>query len=250
MKSPKDILALGREIVRELNLDERGEVLQRWLAHHLAQQIAEAEQEVGAAKAIAEQRAVDLILRLWTHRRALPEPVDPLGGYRDAISVLGRLMPDADPWGRYRRHETYEDLLHEMFATLTRVVLGGILLTQVVRSRPVSSAEAEALEGEETWLRVAFEDWMRFFTAPTSTPKVVVKIVGVDAESDDEELDGEAEEGDTEEDDAPVEQQAAQVETSIHAAIVANLERMQTDLAVLLTRWKASGLVSLETGGD
>ncbi len=108
LKSPKDILALGQAIVRELELDDRGAVLERWLAHHLAELMSEADREVGPTKAAAEQQAVDLILRLWMHRRVLPEPVDPLGGYRDAIAVLGRLMPEADPWARYRRHGSYK----------------------------------------------------------------------------------------------------------------------------------------------
>ena len=71
-------------------------MLERWLAHHVAEVIAEADQAVGPAKAASEARAVDLILQLWVHWRALPEPVDPLGGYREAVGVPDRLVPGAD----------------------------------------------------------------------------------------------------------------------------------------------------------
>ena len=106
-------MALGQVIVRQLETESHGAVLERWLAHHLAEVMAEVDHAVGPEKADAESRAVDLILKLWTHRRALPEPVDPLGGFRKAIEVLGRLAPEADPWRRHHRSGTYEDLLHE-----------------------------------------------------------------------------------------------------------------------------------------
>ena len=121
-------------------------MLDRWIAHHLAEVIADASRAVGPAKASSEAQAVDLVLKLWAHRRALPEPVDPLGGYRTAVEVLGRLAPDANPWRRFRRPDTYDGLLREMFQLLSRVVLAGLLLTQVSRARPVNEEEFKALE--------------------------------------------------------------------------------------------------------
>lgn len=229
------MLGLGQAIVRELELDRRGAVLERWLAHHLAELISEAERAVGPAKAAAEQKAVDLILKLWTHRRALPEPVDPLGGYRNAIAVLSRLVPDADPWGRLHRDEPYEELLHEMFQALSRIVLGGILLTQFTRARSISEAEARALGEEEAFLQAELERWMSFVTAPPQTPKVQIKIVDPNAAEDTEEPNSCPTVDDN---DVTTEQQAAQAEASVHSAICANLERMQTDLTNLLARWK------------
>lgn len=60
--SPKDTLALGSAIVDELRLDTRGELLQRWMAHHLAETIKAAELAVGAKKAKLERDAVSLII--------------------------------------------------------------------------------------------------------------------------------------------------------------------------------------------
>ena len=116
-------MALGQVIVKQLELEDRGAVVDRWLAHHLAEVIAEADRATGTAKAASEAQAVDLILKLWIHRRALPEPVDPLGGCRKAIEVLGRLSPEADPWSRFRQPEGHDGLLHEMFRTLCRIVI-------------------------------------------------------------------------------------------------------------------------------
>ena len=171
------MLALGQAIVQELKLDNRGAVLERWLAHHLAELMTEAGSTIGPAKAAAEQQAVDVILKLWMHRRALPEPVDPLGGYRNVIAVLGRLMPEADPWKRYRRHGAYEDLLHEMFETFTHSVCNGILLTQFTRVRLIDDAESSALEDEELFLKEMLDRWMPFFIPPQQSPKIVIKLV-------------------------------------------------------------------------
>lgn len=70
--SPKDILELGRTIVRQLELEQRENVLPRWMAHHLAELIKVAENSESSAKQYAEDRAVELILKLWTSRRDLP----------------------------------------------------------------------------------------------------------------------------------------------------------------------------------
>lgn len=235
MRSPRDVLALGQAIVRELELNDRGAVLERWLAHHLAELISEADSAVGTAKAAAKQQAVDLILKLWMHRRALPEPVDPLGGYRNAIAVLGRLMPEADPWGHYHQRETNEDILHEMFQTMIRIVVGGVLLTQVTRTRSISEAESKALEDEEVFLHAVLEQWMPFFALQAQRPKVEIKFVDPHAAENAEDH-GDSSEVDL--DDLTPEHQTARVEASAHSAIVANIERMQTDLATLLTRWR------------
>ncbi|QNP48153.1 hypothetical protein [Diaphorobacter aerolatus] len=77
---PKDTLALGLAIAAELRLNTRGELLQRWMAHHLAETIEKAESATGTKKIKLERDAVNLILKLWSHRSALPEPIDPFRG--------------------------------------------------------------------------------------------------------------------------------------------------------------------------
>lgn len=237
MKSPKDVLALGQAIVQELNLGDRGSILERWLAHHLAELMSEIDRTVGPAKIAAEKQAVHIILKLWMHRRALPEPIDPLGGFRNAITVLGFLIPEADPWKRYGRHGSYGDLLHEMFETLSRIVIGGILLTQYAHTRSISEIELKALEDEEIFLQAELERWMRLFKNQPQDPKIEIKINYSDSAEDEKDED-ESETSETKYDDLTPEQQAERFESSAHAAILENLEQMQNDLTSLLTRWR------------
>ena len=250
MKSPKDILALGQVIVRQLELAERGSVLERWLAHHLAEVIAEADRAAGPAKAASESRAVDLILKLWAHRRALPESADPLGGCRKAIEVLGRLAPEADLWAHFRRPDTHDDLLHETFQILSRIVLAGLVLTHDSRARPVTAEESKGLAEEEIYLQSVLERWMPFFPLPQRRPEIKFDFVD-SSPSERGETSPEAERhGDTEDQDHTTEDRAASGDDPLHAAIVSDLERMQTRLDELLKRWRESTPRDPEAGAS
>ncbi len=68
-KLPSDVLTLGARIVRELGLGPSGDTLGCWMAHHLAEVMQEAESAEGGNKELARERAVDLILKLWSHKR-------------------------------------------------------------------------------------------------------------------------------------------------------------------------------------
>ena len=161
MRSPKDVLALGRMIVHELDLDTRGTVLERWLAHHLAEELSKVDNTKGQAKADAEARAVNLILKLWCHRRALPEPIDPLGGVREAIGILDLLAPDANPWRDYRRGSD-QDLLRETFDILAKVVVTGSLLSGSSERKQPRPEEISALSAEEHHLLAMLDRWSPF----------------------------------------------------------------------------------------
>ena len=221
-------------------------MLDRWIAHHLAEVIAEASQAAGPAKAASEARAVDLVLKLWGHRRALPEPVDPLGGYRKAVEVLSRLMPEANPWAYYRRPDTYDGLLHEMFELLAKIVLAGVLLTQVSHVRPITEEESKALEEEERHLHAMLEQWMPFVGRSSSRPEIEIEFVNTGT-TEGAEPDRESERvGDPGNRDHASDEQVEPDDASLHATIVSNLERMQTDLSDLLTRWRKASPRKIE----
>lgn len=160
--SPKDTLALGSAIVDELRLDTRGELLQRWMAHHLAETIKAAELAVGAKKAKLERDAVSLILKLWSHRSALPEPVDPLSGCREALDILRRLQPEANPWAHFSRRQPNEIHLREMFDAMSRATLAGIALTQLKQVREPTAEAVAHLDPIELALLEGFKEWQSF----------------------------------------------------------------------------------------
>jgi hypothetical protein len=228
------VLELGQSIVRHLKLDARGNVLERWLAHHLAELMLKAANATGPEKEQAEREAVDLILKLWMHRRALPAPVDPLGGYREAIAVLGRLMPDGNPFRHYRHNHTYEGLLQEMFEDLTYAVVGGLLLTHTGHIRAFSEAESAFLAEEEVYLRTALDEWMEILPVKQSVDFIVFDPDAADSAEAQDQLSA------AEFDNLTPEQQAAALESTAHAAIAEHLERVNDKLGYLLRRWRSA----------
>ncbi|RGE43364.1 hypothetical protein DZC30_15350 [Comamonas testosteroni] len=162
LASPKDTLALGLAIVAELRLDTRGELLQRWMAHHLAETIQAAKLATGTKKTKLERDAVNLVLKLWAHRSALPEPIDPLSGCREAVEMLKRLQPEANPWAYFSRRQPDETHLREMFNAMSKAVLAGIALTQLKQSKEPSAEAMAHLDPIELALLDAFKEWQPF----------------------------------------------------------------------------------------
>jgi len=225
-------------------------VLERWLAHHLAEVIAEADRAVGPAKAASEAQAVDLVLKLWIHRRALPEPVDPLGGYRKAVEVLGRLVPEADPWARFRQPDSRDGLLREMFQLLSKIVVSGLILTQISRTRPITAEESAMLEEEEKYLVSAFEQWAPFLRGLPPVPALKVAFPDTDRTGTTEPDDRAKHLGDSHDQDHNPNEPAATDDAQLGAAIASNLEQTQVDLAKLLTRWRESQPCIRERSGE
>ncbi|MDE2921505.1 MAG: hypothetical protein OXR83_01350 [Acidobacteriota bacterium] len=229
-------MALGQEIVQQLDLADRGTVLARWMAHHVAEILTELEETEGQERKALEKHAVDLILRIWSHRRSLPDPADPLAGYREAIEVLGRLMPESNPWP-FVQPDDQTELLREMFETLSRVVHAGLVLTCVSRPRPIGPAEAAALEEEERQVLAMMESWRPLVVPPRKKLHWSVVEPTQDPEG------GEAnvlelrvaESGQDGGGEEPPEDEVA-----LRSAIADDLRLMQSQLASLLERWASS----------
>jgi hypothetical protein len=97
-----------------------------------------------------------------------------------------------------------------------------------VDARPISDIEAGALEGEELLLVTELERWRAFFTSTPESPEIDVVFVNPDG----------VETGETEDEHAGPE--AGNVVVTVHGLIAANLKRIQSDLAKLLTRWTSA----------
>jgi hypothetical protein len=86
--------------VEELELDPGVDTLARWMAHHLAELIDQADNAADpAVRAKASEQAVSTILRLWEHRSAYKR-INPLADLAPALSVLRALGAGAPPWMR------------------------------------------------------------------------------------------------------------------------------------------------------
>jgi hypothetical protein len=230
-------LALGRAIIQNLELGARGGMLERWFAHHLAELTIAAETEVGPAKAEVEARAADLILRLWARRRDLPAAADPLGEYRKAIEVLSHLMPDANPWSALGRRGGQEQIFRELFDCMTRVVVGGLVLTLANLPRPVAPAEEAAMEQEELALRKQL-DWWSDAIRP-APPRIYREFVdGDDLQADDP--DSADQDQDMQGDTNAELEQAEHLSQGAHEAVIRGLQTMRDELDILIKHYGSS----------
>jgi hypothetical protein len=131
----KDVLELGRHLVEELGHADHGTTLGRWMAHHLAGLIREADDASTAQKRnAARKKAEQLILQLWEQRASLPGHADPMTRYKSALTTLELLSSNAAPWqhnSAVKLHSLVADL-HES----VRKLISGIVLSQVAPELP------------------------------------------------------------------------------------------------------------------
>lgn len=92
---------MGRLIVKQLGEHANHDVLSRWLAHYISQQINLAKSAKGPAKAVAEERCFETILKLWKHRASFASGMRPFENYEGIFKVLERIDPE-NPTPFYR----------------------------------------------------------------------------------------------------------------------------------------------------
>lgn len=172
---PKDVSGLGRHLVRELNLEDGVDTLGRWMAHHIAELLAAAENEKTATgRARARRKAEDAILRVWEHRAAMPGNAFPLRPYRDVIAVLDRLRPGRHPFGYAGFGDRTEREGHAiaLFDTMARLVIALLLMklpSEAVRTAGDTVA-VDAMSPEEQQVLAAIRAWDPLFElSPVAT---------------------------------------------------------------------------------
>lgn len=172
LKEPNTVLALGEKIVRELELTDGVDTLGKWMAHHLASLIEDAERSDGAQTA-ASQEAVDLIFRLWEYRGSMPGTADPMSALKGAIGVLDRIGPDSSPFYRHSQDMRERDLAL-LFDSLRKLMAHGVILISGQKDIPEYTAETfEHLAEEEQQFIMALGGWLNFLEQQKPTAPVI-----------------------------------------------------------------------------
>jgi hypothetical protein len=120
--------------VRELGFEDGVDTLGRWMAHHLAELIDEAENGAPAAERLrARKNATETILKIWEHRASLPLSAYPLAPYKDVLKVLDRLWPNDNPFRRFGppAETKREQLAADLFDGLSRLIIALLLMKRV-----------------------------------------------------------------------------------------------------------------------
>ena len=211
------------------------------MAHHLADLIAKAEEASGPEKADHERAATDLILKLWLHRRGLPQQADPLAGYSEALKVLKQLRPESNPWLRFHRQAPYVGELRKMFDSMSCAVVGGIALTQLSSPQMADESQVKFIDPSEAALLDAFNQWQ-----PTAVETPSVEVVFVEAESSPSDDAARASAEDDGTNSTEIRQSGIKPEAVVKGEIAEHLREVHAQLGRLLEAWNAASPASAE----
>lgn len=172
LKLPRDVLDLGRHLVRELGLDDQRDTLGCWMAHHLAELINKAENgATGTERVRACKNATETILKIWEHRASLPGNAYPLAPYKELLKVIDRLRPNDNPFRHFGppAETRREQLTAVLFDRLSRLIIALLLmkLPPGEDSTQVDAAAIGAFSETERHVLTALQQWSELF-APTS----------------------------------------------------------------------------------
>jgi|GEM_PF-764727 polyhydroxyalkanoate synthesis regulator phasin len=95
-KAQDKILDLGKNIVKELELDPGVDTLAKWMAHYVAEKIVLAESLNGNKKKQAKAECFETISKLWEHRWSIPHNKPFLQDFESLFETLNKLNPIKD----------------------------------------------------------------------------------------------------------------------------------------------------------
>lgn len=125
------------------------------MAHYLAEQMVTVESLSGQARATAEHKLADNILRLWEHRHAAALREDPIALSDSVQRAITRLDPERlKPWGYYKtfEEEAGPSATEIEVNTLLRAAVGlDGTMADLVRAL-VTCASMLAAEKDEEWI--------------------------------------------------------------------------------------------------
>ncbi len=91
-----DYQKLGKLIIEEFSIENRSDMITRWMAFYIAQQIESANENIGQAKDDAEKKCFDAILELWNKRTKWPHEMNPFNDIGLILQLIEKLNPEND----------------------------------------------------------------------------------------------------------------------------------------------------------
>lgn len=106
LKPSPEILALAQALVEQLGVDDRRDLLSRWMAHDLAAKMIAA--EAPDASADVEAACAEAVKALWARRAEFPDGKRPFEDLEGLADVVRRLDPERSQPAYFRRTEASE----------------------------------------------------------------------------------------------------------------------------------------------
>jgi len=94
----QQVINLGKQLIQTFAKEPSRDVdlLSRWMAHYIEEQMTAAGNATGSEKLAAEERCFRTIVSLWEHRSTLPNGRRPFETFEPIFDALARLHPDEE----------------------------------------------------------------------------------------------------------------------------------------------------------
>jgi hypothetical protein len=117
----EETLAFGKSLVVEYQLEPTVDTLGKWMVHHIAELIEDAEGTTGPDRPSKVVAAIQAILAFWDHR-ATVDRIDPLRDLKPLLRVIKTLDPEDNRWGIYFRRDGY-GAIAEVYDAFRKLVI-------------------------------------------------------------------------------------------------------------------------------
>ncbi|MHC8361978.1 AVAST type 3 anti-phage protein Avs3b [Pseudomonas sp. LS2P72] len=151
------IVALGKKLVTEQGFDGSVDTLGRWMAHHIAELITEAESASGDDRTAKMANVREAILALWAHRHVLPSGRSPFADMEPIFNALESLDPDT-PHFRYFSPSLAPGVSDEESEEVQRYVEMAKAIdraSKVIVNFCIAEAAQKALDTSKEWVQLA-----------------------------------------------------------------------------------------------
>ncbi|MBI6742869.1 AVAST type 3 anti-phage proein Avs3b [Pseudomonas syringae] len=150
-------MALGKKLVTEQGFDGSVDTLGRWMAHHIAELIQEAESANDDARPVKMAHVREAVLALWSHRHVIPNGRSPFAGMEPIFDALESLDPDT-PHSRYFSKSSAPDISDEEseeVQTYVEMAKAVDRASKVIISFCIAEAAQRALDSSKEWVQLA-----------------------------------------------------------------------------------------------
>jgi hypothetical protein len=114
LETQERIISLGKLLSEELEQGKHPDTLSRWMAHYIAQLIANTENSTGIKKKALEKECFNTILKLWEYKSSFPDGKKPFERFEEIFKTLEKLSPDNQNnffYENQQENETDDDLI-------------------------------------------------------------------------------------------------------------------------------------------
>lgn len=158
-ESPRfdQVLALGRKLVDELDLESSTDTLSRWMAHYIAELMDHAKGPLSEELAVAKKRCFDAILELWSHRAELPNGKRPFEDLEPIMRAIESLDPESEALRYFPFEMSTVDEAEENSQTqsLLEVARSIDSVARILIRRQLVDAAVSATEQSREWVALA-----------------------------------------------------------------------------------------------